>query len=248
MNWKAQMGFWRSYLIYYCKPFNQRKLRKFYSQFIKPDELCFDIGAHLGNRSKAWLSLGAKVIALEPQPLCIRFLKKKFSKKNNFRLIEKAVGARSGTLPMHISHNAPTVSSLADAKWRAALNERSSFEVEWNESIEVPVTTLDQLIQIYGLPKFCKIDVEDFEEEVLKGLSKPIPIISFEFFNWTPTRTQACLNLLDQLAVYEFNWSLGERQRFALKEWKTSKEVLKDIAAYKKRVHFSGDIYAKIKP
>ena len=247
MNWKAQIGLWRSRMIYYWKPFNQRRLKGFYQPFIQSGDLCFDIGAHLGNRSKAWLALGAKVVALEPQPLCISFLKKKFDKQENFTLVKKAVGSKPGILPMYISHNAPTVSSLANEAWRNALNDRSNFTVEWNEKIEVPVLTLDQLIETYGLPKFCKIDVEDFEEEVLKGLSSPIPVISFEFFNWTPKRTLACLNLLDQLGDYDFNWSIGESQRMFLTKWADSEQLFQNIKAHKAKENFSGDIYARLR-
>ncbi len=248
MNWKARLGLWRSLLIYYWKPFNQKRLRRFYSQFIQPGDLCFDIGAHLGNRSKAWLDLGAKVIAVEPQPICIQFLQKKFDKYPDWTIESKAVGAKNGKLPMYLSQNAPTVSSLSDQNWRKALNEKSNFEVQWNEEIEVEVTTLDQLIEQYGRPTFCKIDVEDFEEAVLKGLSVPIPIISFEFFNWTPIRTEACLKLLNQLGDYEYNWSFGESLSFEMEKWENVEQLSKNIEAYKKKNAFSGDIYARIKP
>ncbi|HRF81237.1 MAG TPA: FkbM family methyltransferase, partial [Flavobacteriales bacterium] len=39
----------------------------------------------------------------------------------------------------------------------------------WDRAIEVPVTTLDRLIDQYGRPAFVKIDVEGFEDEVLVG-------------------------------------------------------------------------------
>lgn len=247
MNWKARIGLWRSILIYYWKPFNQRRLRHFYKTFIKPGDLCFDIGAHLGNRSKAWLSLGARVVAVEPQPVCIDFLKKKFNHQPEFELITKAVGAQSGKMTMHLSHNAPTVSSLASEEWRKELNHKSNFEVEWNEQIEVEVLTLDQLINQHGIPDFCKIDVEDFEEEVLKGLSIPIPKVSFEFFNWTPKRTAACLKLLEDLGDYEFNWSIGESQKLALEKWVDGALIQRNIQAVREKKTFSGDIYAQIK-
>ena len=247
MTWKERIGLWRSKVMYYWKPFNQRRLRNFYQQFIQAGDLCFDIGAHLGNRSQAWLSLNAKVIALEPQPLCIDFLKNKFKNQDHFILIEKAVGSEPGKLPMYISHNAPTVSSLANEEWRKSLNNHSNFKVEWNEKIEVDIITLDQLIKEHGLPQFCKIDVEDFEEEVLKGLTIPIQVISFEFFNWTPKRTEACLIQLDQLSTYEYNWSIGESQRFELAVWEDSKNLFDHISSYKKRKSFSGDIYARLK-
>ncbi|MEP7268108.1 MAG: hypothetical protein ABI844_10825 [Saprospiraceae bacterium] len=51
MRLKEFIGFTRSWIMYYGKPFNKKKLRNFYSQFILPGDIVFDIGAHLGNRS-----------------------------------------------------------------------------------------------------------------------------------------------------------------------------------------------------
>lgn len=247
MSWKSTFGLLRSWLMYYGKPFNQRRLRRFYSRFIKSGDLCFDIGAHLGNRSKSWLSLQAKVIAVEPQPVCIDFLKRKFSSEPDFILVEKAVGSKPGKAMLHISEKTPTVSSLANQQWRDQLNQTSNVTIDWNKQVEVEVITLDQLIQQYGIPAFCKIDVEDFELEVLKGLSQPIQTLSFEFFNWTPAQTQACLNRLDQLANYSYNWSIGESQRWQSNQQLSSGQLLKEISAYRKKRNFSGDIYAFLK-
>ena len=199
------LGIFRSILIYYWKPFNKRKLKRFYSQFIQPNDLCFDIGAHLGNRSDAWLSMGAKVVAVEPQPACISFLKKKLSKFEQFTLIEKAVGKEKGQAVLHISSLTPTVTTLANDDWRAMINDSSGFEVSWDKTLEVEVITLNDLIHQYGLPVFCKIDVENFELEVLQGLDFAIPTLSLEFFSKTPELTLACIKRLEEMGPYEFN-------------------------------------------
>ena len=39
-----------------------------YRQFVKRGDLVFDIGAHVGDRVAAFRRLGAKVVAVEPQP------------------------------------------------------------------------------------------------------------------------------------------------------------------------------------
>ena len=58
---------------------DQKKL-KFYSQFIKKGDLVFDVGANLGNRTKIFLKLGARVVAIEPQPFCMSRLKSFYQK------------------------------------------------------------------------------------------------------------------------------------------------------------------------
>jgi 16S rRNA A1518/A1519 N6-dimethyltransferase RsmA/KsgA/DIM1 with predicted DNA glycosylase/AP lyase activity len=46
--------------------------RSLLSEFIKPGDLAFDIGANVGNKTETLLSLGATVVAFEPQPSCVR--------------------------------------------------------------------------------------------------------------------------------------------------------------------------------
>ncbi len=246
-SWRKKMGFWRSVAMYYWKPFNQRRLRRFYRQFIQKGDLCFDIGAHLGNRVQAWRGLDARVVAVDPQPICLDFLNRKFGQDTSVTILNRAVGAQTGTTKMYLSHRAPTVSTLADHEWREALNARSRIRVDWEEEIEVQLTTLDALIEQYGLPKFCKIDVEDYESEVLKGLSHPIPVLSFEFFNWTPERTHECLELLEKLGDYTYNWSIGESQRWQSKTWLKATELTQEIGSRNAPESFSGDIYARLK-
>ncbi len=245
-TWRKYLGMLRSRLIYYWKPFNKRKLKRFYSAFIEPEDLCFDIGAHLGNRTDAWLSLGAKVIAVEPQPACVHFLKNKFSSKSKFTLLEKAVGSQPGKATLHISSLTPTVTTLSSETWRTMINESSGIHVEWDEQMEVEVVTLDNLISQFGLPAFCKIDVENFELEVLEGLNQVIPALSIEFFSKTPELTMACINRLDNLGTYEYNWSFGESQKMVNKNWLNSTETINLLTLLSPDAPSSGDLYARL--
>ena len=244
--WRKGLGLLRSRLIYYWKPFNKRRLKSFYSSFINPGDLCFDIGAHLGNRSDAWLSLGAKVIAVEPQPACIYFLKNKFSNNPQFTLLEKAVGSQPGKATLHISSLTPTVTTLSSETWRNMINESSGIHVEWDEQVEVEVVTLDDLISQFGLPAFCKIDVENFELEVLQGLHQAIPSLSLEFFSKTTEVTIACIERLESLGNYEYNWSFGESQKMVNKNWLDSTETINHLTNPSPNTPSSGDLYARL--
>lgn len=42
----------------------------FYKQWIKPGDLVFDIGANIGNRTRVFADIGARVVAVEPLPHC----------------------------------------------------------------------------------------------------------------------------------------------------------------------------------
>ena len=112
---------------------------------------------------------------------------------------KKAVSDTPGELAFHVSQLTPTISSLAGKEWQTAIQDKSSFQVSWDFSIPVEVITLDQLIEEYGIPVFCKIDVEDFELQVLQGLNTAIPSLSFEYFSPTIDRTLKCIDRLEEL-------------------------------------------------
>ena len=52
----------------------RRRFELFYSQFIRPGDLCFDVGANKGARAEIFLRLGARVVAVEPLPKCIAMM------------------------------------------------------------------------------------------------------------------------------------------------------------------------------
>ncbi len=243
LNLAKRLGIIRSFFMYYLKPFNEQRLIRFYQPFVNPGDLCFDIGAHLGNRSNAWLKMGAKVVAVEPQPACISFLSKKFGSSTNFSLIEKAVGDKVGKSIMKISSLYPTISTISSS-WQFSNRLKAEDLTYWDDQVEVELTTLDELISKYGMPRFCKIDVEDFELEVLKGLNQPIPALSFEFLPAKISKAAACIDRLTKLGNYEYNLSFKEYLRFERNKWLSPSEMKIVLLHHDREI--SGDIYARL--
>lgn len=64
----------------------------FYRQFVKEGDVCFDVGANVGNRVQPLLNIGAKVVAVEPQESCYTILKEKFG--NTISIVTKGLGAQ----------------------------------------------------------------------------------------------------------------------------------------------------------
>lgn len=241
---RKRFGILRSYMIYYLKPFNGHRLKEFYSFFIQKGDLCFDIGAHLGNRSNAWLKMGAQVVAVEPQPLCIDFLSRKFGNNKNFKLVPQAVGDGEGEVTFRISSLYPTISTIS-TDWQFSKDKSPESLTYWDDEMKVNMTTLDRLIETYGMPDFCKIDVEDFEWEVIKGLNHQIKALSFEFFTARYDKAQMCLDKIEQLGEYEYNISFKEYLKFEYNNWLTKEQLDEIFGSYEKEI--SGDIYARLK-
>ena len=241
----ATLGLLRSLLIY-RRPGRQRALRQLYRPFIGRDDLVFDIGAHMGDRTRAFARLGGRVIAVEPQPVLRRWLERSTGRLRNVTVRGEAVGAQPGTATLHISHRTPTVSTLSP-RWTDELPRRNDGfrHVRWEDRVEVPVITLDDLIAEYGLPAFCKIDAEGFELEVLSGLSRPIPAVSLEFVAGALDIAIAGMDRLAELGDYEFNVISGEQREYRFARWQDRRRVRMWLEAHASD-YGSGDLYARL--
>ena len=231
-------GLVKSRFIYDFRPFKQKRMRRFYADYLSEGDLGFDIGALTGSRTRAWLSLGARVVAIEPQPLFYRFLKRKFGRRCT--VLRFAAGGTAKQAVMKLSSTNPSVSSFSK-EW-ADLMSSIDPSIRWDGETVVEMVTIDRLIASYGMPSFCKIDVEGFEKEVLRGLSIAVPALSFEFFPAAPKKTAECIELLEELGDYRFNLSLVETFTYQSKKWLTAEEIKKEIT--RTGGNRSGDIYA----
>jgi len=215
---------------------------RFYSRFMDDGDLCFDIGANAGNRTRTFLGLGASVVAVEPQPHCAQILRDTYA-SNKLSVIGKAVSDVCGTATLHTGFH-DTIASMSDSWLDAVKGSRRFGQHTWPVSIDVETTTLDTLIKEHGVPKFIKIDVEGFEYNVLKGLSQPIANISFEFTPEHIEDTVKCMQHLESLGPVEFNASIGESMVMHNDEYTSSASILKLIAQLADGRAF-GDVYAR---
>lgn len=215
-----------------------------YAQFIQPGDICFDIGANIGERTAYFVKLGATVVAVDPQPSCCRQLEKSFADNNQVTVINKALGAKTGTADMMVCSSS-AISSMSP-EWINAVKESGRFaEFDWDQKITVEVTTLDQLIDAFGKPSFIKIDVEGFEYNVINGLSQPVGALSFEYTPETKDISMKCIAHLAALGDVVFNYCLGENMRFELAEWLSPTKMMAEIDAMKVDTKVWGDIYAR---
>lgn len=230
--------------------FNHQEVSSFLKQFISPGDLVFDVGANIGKKTELYVELGARVVCFEPQAECIDILKRKFCKVPNKVFIEQVgLADKEGILEFYQCSAANTISTFSQDWTRTGrFAERNH---RWDKKKQIAVTTLDSMIKKYGMPKFCKIDVEDFEYEVIRGLHYQIPYLSFECNIESIEKTRKCIEHLESLGYCQFNFAMGERGWFFFDQWLDGKTFVDKLLAEKGKQQYEdiwgvwGDVYAR---
>src|SRR2546429_6206720 len=94
----AVASLWRSLEVYYGDAARDAAMDALYVRFLRPGDLAFDIGSHVGDRTGSFRRIGARVVALEPQPLCARAIRAIYAGDPDVTLLEAACGAKRGKL------------------------------------------------------------------------------------------------------------------------------------------------------
>ena len=242
---RTTLGVLRSLRIYYGDRGRRAAMQRLYGQFVRPGDLVFDIGAHVGDRTAVFQRLGARVVAVEPQPALVKILTLLYGRDPAVTIEAAALGRRSGSVALRLNPDNPTVSTASAAFIAAADGAPGWHGQAWTRSIDVPMTTFDELIARHGLPAFAKIDVEGFEAEALLGLSRPLAALSFEFTTIQRDVAQACLTRCQTLGSFRYNAALGESQELVHATWLSVDAIGGWLAALPVEAN-SGDIYARL--
>ena len=201
----------------------------------------FDVGANVGNRVESFIALGATVVAVEPLTECADVLQRRFGHTRT-TVVRMGLGAQAGTATLRTT-TASTIASMSSDFIDGTRASGRFAEFEWADARQVDVTTLDALIAQYGTPDFIKIDVEGFEPEILRGLSTPVPALSFEFARELASHAEDCMLRLQELGDYEFAYSTGESMAWSV-GWTNMQDLLQALRSIGDPLEW-GDIYAR---
>lgn len=123
----------------------------FLRPYIKDVGVVFDVGANIGDHTRAYLDMGKKVVAFEPHPFSFQCLQHNCPEATCRQI---ALSDKDEDLRFKVLDNVGASRVRHDGEWM------------------VNAETLDG--QFLPAPQFVKIDVEGFEPKVLKGMMETL--------------------------------------------------------------------------
>lgn len=156
-------SFWQSFITHRVR---ERTLRDaWFYPYINKESVIIDVGAAYGSWSIPGAILGGHVYSFEPRPAIYDNLVHNFEINGlkNYTAIEMAVSDHDSTATMCNAHNSSTI-------------KEGQEHVLCSSTFEVPVTTIDTIVENQKIPRvdYIKVDAEGVELEVLKGAARTI--------------------------------------------------------------------------
>ena len=172
--------------------------------------LIFDIGFNVGEFTQTCFNKykDCNVIAVEANPNLVNSVSQHFFTNYNFSLLNNLVSDREGEqLDFYINPNASGISTASTQFMENSRFTKGSKYIEenstkWAAPIKVQSTTLDAMIERYGMPDLIKIDVEGYEYNVLSGLAQKANDICFE---WHEEEKDNLYKILEHLQSIGYN-------------------------------------------
>jgi FkbM family methyltransferase len=189
-----------------------------------------DVGANSGSKTEIFLDLASRVIAIEPDPVSARTLRKRFRWKP-VDVREVAISSETGTIAFY-SFGGGSAFNTVSGDWAASMIDGSNhmhLRLPEPVLINVRAETLANIITDFRPVKYVKIDAEGFEDKVLSTLEAPIPLISMEFnFPQMWDAMLACVRRLQKIdPAYRFNAAITEPPlRLEFDRWMTGEQIV----------------------
>ena len=170
---------------------HQLGLDKLFMKILRPGDIVFDVGANIGYTSILFSTIvgeNGKVVACEPAQKSYDLLLRALREKKNVVCLNVAVSDQLGEVTFFVPKS---------------LDLASCLPVVDADNVQVKSDTVDRIADVHGTPSFVKIDVEGYEPNVFRGMSKILshdhrPIIIFEALSVDAVKQ--CVTVLDELS------------------------------------------------
>ena len=169
----------------------------------------FDIGTNHGSFTQEYLTKypTLQAVCIEANPdLCSRLVHK-FAFNPNIQTYHYLVSEKSNDyVNFYINLGCDGVSTASE-DW--VKNSRFSKE-PWADPLKIETITLDDLIEATFVPDIIKIDVEGYENTVVKGLTKKIGLVQFEWAEEEAQSVKETCEYLQSIGYTDFAYKFGD--------------------------------------
>jgi FkbM family methyltransferase len=127
--------------------------------------LIYDVGVHDGSDSAYYLSLGYRVVGIEASPVMIDLLKERFIREmatGQFILLNIGLAVAAGRMDFWICDDV--------SPWSSFNHSIASRKGARHHSVTVDTGSFRSILDEYGVPFYCKIDIEGNDRLCLNDL------------------------------------------------------------------------------
>ena len=194
--------------------------------------LLFDIGANDGKYAIANLA-NNNIISVEASTITYKVLLENIKQYENIVPINYAVTSDNIEYAKFYHCHPNTISSM-DYEWLSSDKSRFGNYKNNLQVISVPTITIDKLVETYGKPDIIKIDVEGYEDNVIKSLTQKVNILCFEWAaEWRDKYIDAIDHLVS-LGYSQFHIQNGDDylyrpDKYTLNSQETKEHLIKSI-------------------
>ncbi len=131
---------------------------------VEPGDVVIDVGANIGEFSRAVAGCAGQVISVDPDPNVWGVLARNLEGLNNVRILQIALSDTDGEIDFYLSTESADSSIVQPRKF--------------SDVIKVRASTLDSLVKDAALPMvdFLKLEAEGWEPEILAGARQTLKI------------------------------------------------------------------------
>jgi FkbM family methyltransferase len=190
------------------------------------EKILFDIGANRGLYTDSNAKKYDKFILVEANKHLCNFLKNNYINNPNIIIEQKIVSSDKNTV-FYIS-NVDVISSC-DSEWinNSRFSNKSCYN--FNKTTDNESITIDELVEKYGIPEYIKIDVEGYELNVLKSMTKKYCPIGFEWAEEKKDELLLSLEYVKSLGYEKFCLQKEDKYDFVPEKWLDYNQIYKIV-------------------
>jgi len=182
--------------------------------------LLFDIGANVGAYTQARKHEFERCVLVEANPLLCEKLQATFQAEieQSHVIVCNNIVSKEASATFYVN-KADTIST-ADIEWVQQSRFSESYR-QWTPINNVATISIDELIRVYGVPSYLKIDVEGYEWNVIQSLTQCLQNthIAFEWAEEKKAELLLILDWLHNLGYTQFSVQYEDAYNFQPIEW-----------------------------